>query len=343
MSKKAIKYPKIGQFRNAVSEIQRLVTFTGFDVNGDPEYDETIPKPTLAFHGTVKIHGSNGSFCYNSIEGFWTQSRERIITPDNDNYGFSKFCYAIEDKLQVSINELAISNNINLNNYSICVYGEWAGSSIQKGVGVSQLEKAFYIFGAKAKSIENPDEDATWLECNFKDEENRVFNINQFETYSVDVDFNMPQLSQNTLIELTNRVELECPVAKHFGIENSLGEGIVWTCNYKNKNIRFKVKGTKHSVSKTKELAPVDVEKLKSIQEFVEYSVTEGRAKQAIERVFGQAPLDRKKMGDYLRWIINDIKEEESDVLEQNGLTTKDVNKHISFKARELFFKFEKL
>ena len=46
-----------------------------------------------------------------------------------------------------------------------------------------------------------------------------------------------------------------------------------------------------------------------------------------------------KKTGDVLRWIINDIMAEEMDVMTKNGLTPKDVNKHISTKARQIFFK----
>ena len=46
------------------------------------------------------------------------------------------------------------------------------------------------------------------------------------------------------------------------------------------------MKGTKHSVSKVKTLAPVNVEKLNSIQEFVDYSVTRVRFEQGLSEVF---------------------------------------------------------
>ena len=41
-----------------------------------------------------------------------------------------------------------------------------------------------------------------------------------------------------------------------------------------------KVKGEKHSSSKVKKLASVDVEKLNSIKDFVDYAVTESRLEQ---------------------------------------------------------------
>ena len=102
---------------------------------------------------------------------------------------------------------------------------------------------------------------------------------------------------------------------------------------------RFKVKGDKHSVTKVKKLANVDIEKLTSIKEFVDYSVTENRFNQAIENVFGKEELDVKKMGDFIRWFVKDIASEEMDTMVENGLEPKDVNKYISTKVREMFFK----
>ena len=44
-------------------------------------------------------------------------------------------------------------------------------------------------------------------------------------------------------------------------------------------------------------------------------------------------------MGDFIRWIVNDIISEEIDTMSSNGLEPKDVNKYISNKSREMFFK----
>ena len=199
------------------------------------------------------------------------------------------------------------------------------------------------MFGIKVSAINDESFDSYWIGFDdFRNEDKRVFNILDFETYSMDVDFNMPQLSQNALAEITTKVEKECPVAKRFGIDNGLGEGVVWSTTYKGKNYRFKVKGQKHSVTKVKKLASVDVEKLNSIKEFVDYAVTENRVNQGVQIIFGSSDnIDRKKMGDFLRWVISDITNEEGDTMKENDLSSKDVNKHISFKAREMFFKLE--
>jgi hypothetical protein len=147
----------------------------------------------------------------------------------------------------------------------------------------------------------------------------------------------MPQLIQNKLGEITEAVEKECPVAKAFGF-SGVGEGVVWSVEYKGINYRFKVKGEKHSVSKVKTLAAVDTEKLNSIAEFVGYAVTENRFNQAIEKVFGdRTKMDIKQMGDLIKWMVNDILKEELDTMSANGLEPKDVNKYISAKTREMF------
>jgi hypothetical protein len=237
------------------------------------------------------------------------------------------------------VRDLIVKNKIDSTKYTVSIYGEWAGKGIQKGVGVSQLEKAFYVFGVKISDPSDIDFKSYWVDSReIRNTKYRIFNVEDYQTYSVDVDFNHPQLAQNKFIEITNRVEVECPVAKAFGIDNGLGEGVVWSVSYKDNVHRFKVKGEKHSISKVKILASVDVEKLKTIQDFVEYAVTENRFTQAIENIFGKEDLDIKKMGDMIRWVVNDIKSEEMDTMLGNGLEPRDVNKYISAKVKEMFF-----
>jgi hypothetical protein len=265
-----------------------------------------------------------------------------IITPEKDNAGFATFAYSIEEDLVNMMREVAVANKIDLKTFTISVYGEWAGTGIQKGVAISKLEKSFFVFGVKVSDTTNEDFDDYWIDsATFKIEEKRVFNILDFETYTVDVDFSMPQLSQNIFAEITQRVEEQCPVGKYFEIDG-IGEGVVWTARYQNKYYRFKVKGQKHAVTKVRKLAKIDTEKLNSINEFVDYAVTENRMQQGIEKVFGDSmAIDRTKMGDFIRWIIKDITEEESDTMIANDLAPKDVNKYISSRAREWFFELE--
>ena len=118
-----------------------------------------------------------------------------------------------------------------------------------------------------------------------------------------------------------------------------VGEGLVYKIDTEKGTIRFKVKGEKHSSSKVKKLAPVDTEKLNSIREFAEYSVTESRLEQGIEKVFTSVneEIDIRKMGNFLRWITNDIIKEEMDTLKDNGLEPKEITKAVSNIARQWF------
>ena len=44
-------------------------------------------------------------------------------------------------------------------------------------------------------------------------------------------------------------------------------------------------------------------------------------------------------MGDVIRWVVNDVLKEEMDTMVANNIEPKDVNKYISTKVREMFFK----
>lgn len=347
--KKMIKFPSIEQFRTIVATILRQYTFVGLDDNGDAIYDNTKPKPTLTFKGTVKLHGTNAgvSFRYghdNSSE-YWVQSRENIITPEKDNAGFAFFVESNKEAFKKFAAQIDSILLINMQQNIITIFGEWCGGNIQKGVGISNLPKSFFIFGVKVSPITNTEEEARlkpayWIPSHYlKSPEHNIYNIEDFPTYSIDIDFNMPQLIQNKLSELTIAVEEECPVAKAFGF-SGIGEGIVWSTELNGNVHRFKVKGEKHSSSKVKTLAAVDTEKLESIQKFVDYAVTESRFNQGLENVFpNEEPIENKKMGDLIRWVVNDILKEEMDTMVDNKIEPKDVNKYVSSRVREMFFK----
>ena len=344
--KKHIKFPSIEQFRTVVSNVNRHFNFVGLDENGDAIYDPTLPKPIITFKGTVKLHGTNAGVSYNALSGMWAQSRENIITPQHDNAGFAFFAYSNETELLRLFFDVAAKEDIDLHKNTISIYGEWVGKGIQKGVGITNLPKSFFIFGVKVTPHTETEEElranpAYWVDSFYlRDNDKGIYNIEDYTTYSIDIDFNMPQLVQNDLSELTIAVEEECPVAKSFGFPNTIGEGIVFSSDYKGVAYKFKSKGEKHSSSKVKTLASVDVEKLESIQKFVEYAVTENRFNQAIENVFpNQEPIDVKKMGDVIRWVVNDVLKEEMDTMVENKIEPKDVNKYISSKVREMFFK----
>jgi len=343
--KKMIKYPSIEQFRTVVTNINRHYNYIGLDKNGDAIYDHSLPKPVLTFKGTVKLHGTNAAVSYNKDGRFWAQSRENIITVEKDNAGFAFFAESNKDAFNKLFREIQEKTNVSYEHNTVTIYGEWCGGNIQKGVGITNLPKSFFIFGVKISPIVADEEElknqpAYWVDYSYlKSPENKIYNIDDYETFSIDIDFNMPALVQNQLSELTIAVEEECPVAKAFGF-SGIGEGIVWSTEVKGIVHRFKVKGERHSSSKVKTLASVDVEKLEGIQKFVEYAVTESRFNQALENTFiNDEPIDVKKMGDVIRWVVNDVVKEEMDTMVANNIEPKEINKYLSSKVREMFFK----
>lgn len=345
--KKMIKFPSIDQFRTVVSNINRHYNFTGLDENGEAIYDHSLPKPTLTFKGTVKLHGTNAAVSYNTKGGLWFQSRENIITPEKDNAGFAFFGESNRDIFLGLMLHIAEKEGINRNDNTISIYGEWCGGSIQKGVGISNLPKSFFIFGVKITPHTETEEElkanpAYWVDSTYlRAPEVNIYNIDDYPTFTIDVDFNMAQLVQNKLSELTIAVEEECPVAKAFGF-SGIGEGIVWTTEVKGVVHRFKVKGEKHAgKSKVKTLNKVDDEKIKKIMEIADKVTPTWRLAQMLETacdLINGGELDRAKLGDYIRLVINDIIKEDMDILVEAGLEPKDINKYVSEIARRYFF-----
>jgi hypothetical protein len=334
-----IAFPEIGQFNNTCKNVSDLTSYDGKDADGNVIRNYSRLKPTITFTGTVKLHGTNAGVSYNSVDGIWYQSRSNIITPLKDNAGFAFFAESNKEFFIKAISKLAEENNVDLSEFNITVYGEWAGGSIQKGVGINGMPKRFFVFGAKVSQI-NPTEDFNnyWIHyATIEDNENEIYNITQFPTWAIDVDFENAALSQPVLSDLTMKVEEECPVAKFFGV-SGVGEGIVWTANYLGNDLRFKVKGEKHSSSKVKVLAPVDIEKLNSVNEFVEYALTKSRFDQAIQSVFGiEQEADIKRFGEVLKWLMGDIIKEETDAMKNSGIEPKDITGGVAKIARTWF------
>ena len=74
--KKFFKYPEIKQFRSIIRDVHQL----------------ELNHKTLTFHGTVKLHGSNGGVILDNATGdIYCQSKNRTLTVEDDNHGFCKF------------------------------------------------------------------------------------------------------------------------------------------------------------------------------------------------------------------------------------------------------------
>lgn len=228
-----------------------------------------------------------------------------------------------------------IKNKINTEKYdSIIIYGELAGKGIQNKVAVSQIYRFFAPFSVIGVNKDTVDQLDVKLSVN---ESIRFYPVETFGVYNIQLDLDNVHLAQQEIKDLTISIENECPVGKYFGVSGT-GEGIVFTDE--TKQYSFKSKGEKHSVSKVKVIADVDIEKINKIKDFVDYSVTENRLNQGIEYLKEMnKELDISNMGYFLRWLANDVLKEEQDVITENSLDNdlKAIMKSVSSKGRKWF------
>lgn len=344
--KKFISYPKIGQFNQIIKGIIHSERYDGLDEQGEAIYNNKR-EPIIRFKGSVKLHGSNSGIIFNSIDGMWVQSRNNIITVEKDNAGCAFQAYANKEAWQKLIDKVIEREGIDPSKNNICIFSEWCGGSIQKGVAISGLDKMNVIFGVKIAPFDEELPNYWVNENDLSSPEHKIYNINDFQTFEIEIDFKNPKMSVPKMEEIVDLVEKECPVGKQFGRvfgkNNTIGEGVVWKTTFKGNQYLFKTKGEKHAgKSKVKTLIPVDIEKLESVNAFVEKNCNEARLNQGIEQVFTTTSTEpsQKSTGEFIRWVVNDITNEEMDSMVESKIEPKDVNKAISVKAKDWFFEF---
>lgn len=89
---------------------------------------------------TEKIDGTNACIVITEAGDFGCQSRSRIITPEDDNFGFAQWAYSNKDELL----KLGPGHH----------FGEWWGCGIQRGY--DQTEKIFSLFNTRRWGPHNP-------------------------------------------------------------------------------------------------------------------------------------------------------------------------------------------
>lgn len=336
--KKFSKYPSIGQFRQVVKDVEFAARYVWQDENDNPIYNMDVELPTINVVGTEKIHGTNACVAFSHKAGLWVQSKNNIITPEKDNAGCARFVQEHEEAWYEVIRELLAGRNIQDN--TLYIYFEWCGGNIQDKKAVSGLSKRAILF--KHFKVGHTDETHSWHSTGTVDVPYAgIYNINNFNKWSIDIDFNRPDTAQNAMIDMIPDLEANSPLGEAMGIKGNIGEGIVWTFTFKDKLYKFKVKGEKHSNSKVKTLKPVDEVKEQKKIDFANYAVTSSRLQQAMTELCGLAEdridANPKMIGDFLQLVHKDVIKEESDILTEKGLVAKDVNAKISKIARNWF------
>ena len=84
---------------------------------------------------TEKIDGTNAQIAIGDDGSFQVGSRTRWITPDDDNFGFARWATEHKDELL----KLGPGRH----------FGEWWGSGIQRGSGLTKGDKRFSLFNVQ--------------------------------------------------------------------------------------------------------------------------------------------------------------------------------------------------
>jgi hypothetical protein len=359
---KPIKYGDTEQFRNVVKKVQQMSAYQGEDADGNTIYDYQQDKPTIEFDLSIKLHGTNASVVFTPDGKWYTQSRNGIfdpITHPDTHMGFTQFMLSKADDeimeglsckrynlIRIMVDSYLSSTNDKTS--TVTVYGEWAGKGIQKGVGISEVDKAFYIFGVKITPVEEIE--SYWLTVEQLNEHfvtcERVRNLWNFPTHRITVDFNKPEIAQNEIFSIVQEVEAECPIARMLGV-SGIGEGVVGVATYNGQRLIFKAKGDKHAKgSKVKVLTEVDTAEIAKQLEVANQVTPIWRLDQfytEIAQEQGDEVVERKYIGEFINRVKNDIIKEDMDIVLDSGLDFKHVIKHLGDVCRGYFFNREKL
>lgn len=352
-------YPSINQFRHAVNAVNHRATYTGQSTGGKPVYDTSLPKPVLTFHGTTKLHGTNAGLrlelAPNGDSNLYAQCRTRDITPEDDNSGFA--AWALDTPRSQLLREYLlqpamdwVSTQSMQTPTQITLFGEWVGPTVNGKTGIGLLPNRLVLFGLGVKFSVDEESPSSWFDLHqfisFLDDLGfyailqaaSVFAITTFKEWELAIDFNNPEGALDTLERLTLEVEAACPVAEALG-GSGIGEGIVWTHVSKEfGHLSFKTKGMKHKGTRTKRMVDVAPEVMASISAFADAVLTDSRLEQGLDYLEEQglaASLDN--IGEYLKWVGQDVTKEESDTLAASGLDRRVANKAVNSGAKAWF------
>ncbi|UJR19592.1 hypothetical protein I4U23_022726 [Adineta vaga] len=279
-----IAYPDTNQFHDVIESIRK------YPYRYKIEQGKIYPK--LKFIGTVKLHGTNTAIVYQKDVEYHCQSRHLIISPEMDNLGFARFMYLLSEKfLQECI----------LVNCSLLRRHDDRGNTI---IRIGDSKPPVWIDPKHWSTLQ-------W-------HEQSIYNIFNFPTYEVDIDFNQLELAQKQLGEITNTVEQECPVGMYFNQKGYM------------EKVLFGLNGGS--------LAPIATEIFHSIHEFIEYACTENRMNQSMDYLREiQLEIEMDNIDTFLEWLIGDIKKEETNTIKNSDLNLREVISAITKKATAWF------
>jgi hypothetical protein len=307
------KFSDIEQFHNLVKMVKNY-----------PELNPGV----ITYKSKCKQHGTNAGV---RVSGgvVTAQSRNRDLSVTDDNEGFAKW---------VKANEAYFINRFPIGD--ILIFGEWCGPGIMGGTAISKIpNKIFAVFAIITENNYevDPDDLNMYLVGHPKD----IYVIPWYtHTFKVNLSDENLQPIADELSSVVDSIESCDPWVKAtFGVDG-VCEGLVYYPHVDDyctlalfDRFALKAKGEKHKVTKSKTTVQVDPEVLHSINEFVNYFVTDARVDQGVS----VAGLEMKNMGTFLKWMGEDVLKESADELEASGLTWDQVKAGVQKTAREKY------
>lgn len=302
---------------DALATVRKTLTYLSLlETNPQP-----IPK-SLVYKSKIKLDGTNSAVNLHEHKVEY-QSRNRTITPDDDNFGFARWAHSHFDYWQKLTSDFPFET-------PVTIHGEWAGQGVIGGTAIAQSPRIFAIF-----AIQIGDQVIV--------EPSRISNLLKAlpaNTYilpwhsEIEIPF-IDEEALATAVRILNeeilKIEVEDPwVKKIMGI-SGVGEGLVlYPPADKNlginvndlKNLIFKAKGTLHRVKAAPTAVEANPTVLAGIQAFVDTYVTIPRCTQGLRVACNNDP-DVKNTGAFLKWLILDVQKESATDIAANNLDWK--------------------
>lgn len=348
------KFQKIGSMKDAAINQNRLVSNGLLNTN------------LIHYVARIKLHGTNAAvglrFENGEIVETIYQSRERIVTPDNDNASFAREMQT-EQSLIDDLNHficLTLDNSdlIDLPNgktfSEVYIYGEWVGPRVQQKVALSKLlKRQFFVFQVviDEKVLSNYEMELLYDSMRYDifcwenedlTENGKVQHMHYLpQDFGIEIDFSNPTHSSKVINDYVDVIDKRCPLAASaFGLDGP-GEGLVFAPSepelVKIPELWFKVKGGTHQGKNTVKTV-LNERTPPEYKAYADEAITEARLMRGIDYLREMNyPLDKSSIGHYLSWTIKDIKLE---VPLSDDLNEKKINSLISNTARAWLIKY---
>lgn len=341
---KTEKFPSIEAFDRVVSRQAYM-----------RENEADAYTPEIRLRPKIKMHGTNAAFGVSPSE-IWCQGRTERYTEQNNGGGAWGVLIGFAQRVRQRQADLLETTNA-----TIMVYGEWAGSGVQKKDAITQIgRKVFMPFAVMIREPFDADgltEREVRKRVQVLTAPEQIREILGFEDEALIVlpwagpevcfDFSSEEDLEATLSDVNAMSEaageVDPFVKEVFGVEGP-GEGYVYVPDSSLSpislelyaDVAFKAKASRHRVKISDKAAKIHADLPQDVHDFVETFVTENRMEQMLEERLGGVP-EKRRTGDFVAAVIKDVFKESEPERAALGVGDKQISPLIAKKAAAWF------